>query len=422
LTKKEHFDVLILGGGPAGCTAAIIAKRKNPKLSIGIIEKNNILCRKLLVCGAGRCNITNTHVIKDKYSGANNRFLGNIFNAFGTEDIYSYLDSLGITIYEEVKGNIARGKVFPITNDSKTVIELITHEVENLGIHKLLSTEILSANNKEGDFLIKTSEGTYSATKLVNTLGGIAYPALGASSLGYDIANKFGHTVISPIPSAVPLVVDDWISKRLSGLKFIVGVQVYIGNDLIKEVIDDLLFTSYGVSGSAILDVSRIVSDGLNRQKLSSVRILVNLFRNQNYDQVYNLLESRWQSKPNDTLKFSLYGLLPNKFVNVFLDYMRLDPNIVNKKLINEDKRRLVSALVNWEMQITGTRDWDQAEFSAGGIKVSEIRSQTMESKIVPKLYLGGEVVDVDGDIGGFNLSWAWISGMIIGNSLALDN
>lgn len=413
------FDVLILGGGASGCTAGIIAKRNNPKLKIGIVEKNDQLCRKLLVCGAGRCNITNTQIDVSRYAGGNSKFLNTILSKHKYPQIDEYIKSLGIETYLEIKGKNPKGKIFPITDDAKTVTTLIDHEVENLGIEKLLSREIVDVEMDGELFVVKTTTEVFKSKSLVLALGGLSYPTLGASNKGFEIAGNFGHTIITPVPSAVPIIADDWVCRKLSGIKMVANIKAYFEGNLIGESTDDLMFTSYGLSGSAVLNVSRLISTHINRGVGKSATVVVNFFPDYNYDSFVELLNKRWKFNPNNTVKFSLYGLLQNKFVDIFLDYLHINPNTLNKDLARDNIRKLVQNLTRWEVSVSGTRGWNQAEFTAGGVKVSEVSYENLESKIIPNLYMVGEILDVDGDVGGFNLSWSWITGMIVGEDLS---
>jgi predicted Rossmann fold flavoprotein len=416
------FDVVILGGGASGSTVAITAKRNNPKLNIGIIDKNDMLCRKLLVCGAGRCNITNNQIDVSRYAGGNAKFLNTIIAKYKYPQIDEFIKSLGIETYLEIKGKNPKGKIFPVTDDAKTVTKLIDHQIDKLGITKLLSIEIVDVERDGELFVIKTSSEPIIAKNLVLALGGLSYPYLGASSKGYDIAEKFGHTVVKPVPSAVPLEVDEWVCRKLSGIKIVANVQAFADTDLIGESTDDLMFTSYGLSGSSILNVSRLVSTYINRDKKNNIHLRINFFPDLNYDRLSRLLESRWESNPEDSIKISLYGLLSNKFVDIFLEYLNINPNILNKEIPKEVHRKLIQNLMHWEVKVIGTRGWNQAEFTAGGVKVNEVSFDNLESKIIPNLFVVGEMLDVDGDVGGFNLSWSWITGMIVGNYLSQKN
>ncbi len=431
----NNFDLVIIGGGAAGIMAAISAKRSNPNLTVCIIDRTFALGRKILVCGAGRCNITNIHLneeVDSRYYGASKSFISSIFSQFGYIDIVHFFSELGVEVYTERKTDI--GKVFPVTDQAKTITAVLENELKILDIKVFLNTEVTSI--EKGDlFNIKTrgvelterqkkeygeiSDNTpkeFSSKYLILSAGGKTYPALGSNGSGYDLAMKFGHKIVEVVPSALPLVLSKNIFKGISGLKMDIEVTSVIGGAEIKKSSDDVMFTDYGLSGPAILNISREISIELNRSNSTKKKceIKLNFFPGKSIEEVKNILNDRWLRRPNLTLSKSLIGIFPNRICEFLGTYIGYGDEIVNDLSVTQ-KEKIFTVLTSLLVEVSETRSWNEAEFTAGGIDTNDVKEQTLESKLIPGLYLAGEILDVDGDVGGFNLSWAWASGYVAG-------
>lgn len=425
--KNTSYDLIIIGGGAAGIMAAISAKQHHPDFSIAILDRTFALGRKILVCGAGRCNVTNVNLdksIKDHYYGASESFIQSVFSQFSYQDIIAFFSDLGIEVYTERKTNI--GKVFPITDQAKTVTSLLEDELVRLQVDVLLNTEVTVLKKTENHFEIQTNtidhttnkttaSSTFKADYVIISAGGKTYPALGANGTGYSLAEGFGHTVIQPVPSALPLVSKNNLAHDLQGVKQELEVTSIIEGEAIKTRCDDVMFTQYGFSGPAILNISRELSIHLNRLNNESAELKINFFPGMKKDDVRELLEKRWTKRPEQSVEKSLFGLFQNKIPAVLLKIANIDKNKLSGSLSEPEKERLVNTLTAYKAEISGTRGWNEAEFTAGGVNTAELQEGTLQSKKVEGLYFCGEVLDVDGDVGGFNLSWAWSSGHVAG-------
>lgn len=421
----NYYDLLIIGGGAAGQMAAISAKRNNPNLTVAIIDRTFALGRKILVCGAGRCNITNINLdtdVEKRYYGANPQFIRSIFSQFSYKDIVSFFNELGVELYVERKTDI--GKLFPVTDQAKTITSLLENELKILGINVHLNTEVTSLKvdnrfnlntnilNQEGKVI---ENKVYTSKYLIISAGGKTYPALGSNGTGYNLVQSLGHSIITPVPSALPLVSKNPLSHELQGTKMEIEVTSIIDGQPIKTRTDDVMFTQYGFSGPAILNVSREISIQINRLNKQNVQLKLNFFPGKIFEDVKSLLTLRWNKRPSLTLEESMYGLFPNKIPSALLKVINIDKNTIVNKLTSEQINRLVANLTAYTVDITATRGWNEAEFTAGGIDTNEIIESTLESKLINNLYFCGEILDVDGDVGGFNLSWAWSSGFVAG-------
>ncbi len=424
----NNFDLIIIGGGAAGQMAAISAKKHHPEMSVAILDRTFALGRKILVCGAGRCNITNINLNKsfaDHYYGASAEFIESIFNQFSYPNIVEFFNDLGIELYVERKTDI--GKLFPVTDQAKTVTALLEDELNRLNIKVFLNTDVFEVN-KNSNFQLKANqlsidgkiESTleFSSEYLILSAGGKTYPALGSNGSGYKLAQNFGHNIIEPVPSALPIVSKNQLSHELQGTKMEIEVTSIIDGKNIKTRTDDVMFTQYGLSGPAILNISREISIHINRLHKVDCQIKLNFFPGKNKEQVLGILNNRWQKRPNQTVEKSFYGIFPNKIALTLIKAIGVNPQKTVSELNDFETNLIIEKLTNYIVDVQATRSWNEAEFTAGGVDTHEIKLSSLESSKLDKLYFCGEILDVDGDVGGFNLSWAWASGYVAGKLL----
>lgn len=423
---EKVYDVIIIGGGPAGITAAISAKRKYPNYSVCIIDRTFALGRKLMISGAGRCNVTNINLDNDytkHYYGSTIEFIGATFKQFSYKDIVGFLNDLGIELYVERKTTI--GKVFPTTDQAQTVVDLLIDELKLLGVDIFLNCECKQVIKKTDNFEInsvqssreskETQNITFKSKYLIMSAGGKVYPSFGSDGSGYPLLENFGHKLVKPVPSALSVEGKNQLSQLLQRSKFEIEATSIIEGKEIKTSTDDVMFKDYGLSGPAILNISREISIHINREAKNNAYIKLNFFPGLNRDQVLNKLKDRWSKRPSQSVEKSLYGFFPNKFCTAVLKVSGINIEKKVKDLQDNEINILVNNLTKYNIKITGTRGWNEAEFTAGGIDTKDIKIGTLESKLVDNLYLAGEICDVDGDVGGFNLSWAWSSGFVAG-------
>jgi predicted Rossmann fold flavoprotein len=415
------YNIIIVGGGAAGMMAAIIAKRNKPQLSVAIVEKNYTLGRKVLVTGAGRCNITNARLMKnysDKYFSTAPDLVKSVFSNFGLKDITEFFTDLGLPLVEELKTNL--GKVFPVSDQAKSVVEHLGEELNYLGVEVIFGSKVLEIKKNKGEFSVKIQNeeniSSLKSDKVVLASGGQSYGRLGADASGYDLAAGLGHTIITPVPSTVPLESRNSLSKNCEGVKMFVGAKLFDGENLIQTREGDLLFTKYGVSGSVILSLSRAASVLLNRDNKKECRLKVDF--TSAFPELEKELTRLTKIRGYMKIENFLNGYFPVKFVAAFLSGQKISSGLRLTDISGVQKKNLLALLRNYELTITGTLSFEEAEFSAGGVHAREVDPLTLQSLKTPDLFLCGEVLDVDGDIGGYNLSWAWSSGARVGMSL----
>ncbi|KKR54237.1 MAG: hypothetical protein UT91_C0019G0023 [Parcubacteria group bacterium GW2011_GWA2_40_23] len=399
--------------------AAISARTHHPDKTVALVEKSSELGRKLLVSGAGRCNLTNLQ-LEDKpeqfFEGTGKDLAKKIFKCFDYNNIVSFFSDLGVRLAPEKKGE--QNKVFPVTQQAKTVLNALEAELAHQGVSVLTNIEVINIqhNKKANTFRLqlKKSDESISAKHVILTTGGQTYPILGSDGAGYEIVKVFGHKIIAPIVSAVPFEAKNALSQVLQGVKMELGVKLFSKEKLIAENIGDVIFTKYGLSGSAILELSRVASVELNRNGVRDLMVKLNFYPGENMADLKKWFEKMLKSRPNKTVVDILRGSLPFNLPGTILKFLDISLETKVSELTKQKIDALLESLTAFEIKITATRGWDEAEFTAGGVDGSEIKV-TLESKKVPGLYFAGEVIDVDGAIGGFNLSWAWSSGFVAG-------
>ncbi|MFA6079574.1 MAG: aminoacetone oxidase family FAD-binding enzyme [Candidatus Omnitrophota bacterium] len=389
-----RYDTVVIGGGAAGIVAAISAKRRHANCLL--VEKKDRLGRKVLASGNGRCNLMNEELSESFYNRSSRGLVKSVFSRFGKAAILSFFQELGLKTYSE------GSRIFPATNQSGSLLKCLELELKRLSVPVELNFDVSGIACSPGGFRVTPKKGAaVDCGQVIIASGGKSYPAFGSDGSLFDAVKKLGHSIIEPVPSVVPLVVKDPLCHLLQGQKINASARSVIKSALGSFVKGDLLFTKYGLSGTAILDISEEVSIAMNRERVKDVAVSVDMVPFMDNEQLESEISSRiakgWARED------LISGILPNKFQAALKD------------LLNKDAKNIAGALKDRRFNVTGTRGWNEAEFTAGGVDSSEIKESTLESKIKKGLYLAGEICDVDGRRGGYNLAWAWASGYIAG-------
>jgi hypothetical protein len=395
----KPYDVIVIGGGAAGMMAAIIAKRKGA--SVLVCEKMPKLGKKLLVTGAGRCNLLNETLDESFYNPGAQSLVRSALRQFGKDAALAFFKELGLmTCADET------GRIFPVTNQAVSVLKVLEMELERLKVIVELGCEIKSIHAAKDGFEVRAGTGEReTGKKVILCAGGKSYPALGADGNGYTLAAAFGHKILLPVPSTVPLIVKDPWCHSLQGQKLRAAVTSRIQGKEIRTVSGELLFTQYGLSGTAILDISDEISIALNRNHETNVSVIADLIPFMTEKELADELSGRLNR--GIAREDLAEGLLPHKFSLV-----------LHEMLKSSDVAAIARSLKHKEFKVVGARGWNEAEFTAGGIPASEVDPVTLESRLQKGLYFAGEILDVQGRRGGYNLAWAWMSGAIAGKSI----
>lgn len=394
------FDVIVIGGGAAGITAAISAARK--AMSVLLCEKMPRIGKKILASGGGRCNLSNDKIADSFYNPEARRLAGAVFERFGGEDIIKFFRNIGLEVYSD------SGRIFPVTNQSASVLKILEMELARLSVPIELNCEIAGIAYKDGVFTLSQKNGeARRCRRVVLACGGKAYPALGSDGTSYKFAKQFGHRIIEPVPSAVPLVVKDEVCHLLQGQRISAKVRGVIGGKIKNEASGDVLFTKYGLSGTAALDVSEEISIALHRERNKDIALSVDMIPFMEEDELRSEIEKRLKDVISS--KALLFGLLPNKFDRALIPrHNDAGPGV-------KDAAKIAGSLKDRRFKVLGTRGWNEAEFTAGGVDTRDINDSTLESKLRKGLFFAGEILDVNGKRGGYNLAWAWASGFVAG-------
>lgn len=407
---KKH--VIIVGGGAAGMVAAISARRQGAMVTV--LERNPRVGKKLLATGNGRCNFTNINADMNCYSGNDPKFVYSALSAFTVEDTLRFFEKLGIQHKVE-----DLGKVFPMSGQASSMLDVLLYEMEQSGIQIICSAYVTDLEKKNKRFYIRTESGRiYEGDRVILAAGGKAMPSSGSDGNGLELAAKLGHRITDVFPALVQLMLDGKYFKRIDGVKFVGTAEVLYNKKTLARDRGDILFTNYGVSGPPILQISRKAGELLNQQKQPLLKVVI--MDEMGREELREIIKKRIQAGPAKPVDFSFVGLINKRLIPVVL----IEAGIEDFKrpvssLSQFEIEQITQILTDWRFRIRGTKSWPSAQVTAGGIDTREIHQETMESKLTEGLYLAGEIMDIDGLCGGFNLQWAWTSGYLAGQNAA---
>ncbi len=391
------FSTAIVGGGASGIAAAVSAARKGS--SVVICEKMPRLGKKILASGNGRCNLLNETLDETCYNPGSRGLVKSVLSVCGLDRLKDFFRGLGLEMYSE------NGRIFPVTNQSSTVSKVLEMELERLSVAVEPGFDVVDISDRRGGFLVASrKDKKICCDSVVVAGGGMAYPALGSDGSCYRLAERFGHHIVEPVPSAVPILVKDALCQALQGQKIAVRAKGIVNGTATCEASGDLLFTRYGLSGTAILDVSDDISVALNRHRVREAAVSIDMVPFLTYEALKGHLNKRLTQRvaPDELLT----GILPNKFGAAL-------KGLLSRKNVEEIAHRVK----DMRFKALGTRGWNEAEFTNGGITAREVNESTLESRLKKGLYFAGEVLDVHGKRGGYNLAWAWASGIVAGRA-----
>lgn len=408
----NHFDVIVVGAGPAGLLAAGRAAESGGKVLV--LEKMRQEGRKLLITGKGRCNITNDAAIDDFITQVypNGRFLRNAFLQFFSRDIIDLLHKYG------VESTLERGgRYFPASNKSADVLKALLKWVRELKVEircgQRVEKLIVENSTMQG---IQANGQKFMVRRVILATGGNSYPATGSNGEGYELAKRVGHSIEKVRPALVPLVTEGKVAQKLQGLNLKnVKAVVWVNDKKRGEDFGEMIFTHFGLSGPIILTLSRTVVDELHKK--NKVEVTVDLKPALDEQKLDNRLLRDLNEHGKKKIGNIFRYWLPATMVPVFIDLLELDPEKECHQISSKERKQIRHLLKNLRFRITNHRSFKEAIITAGGISTSEIFSKTMESKLVTGLYFAGEMMDVDARTGGYNLQIAYSTGWLAGNS-----
>lgn len=407
------MKIAIIGAGAAGIMASITAKKENQDIDVELFDINDAIGKKILASGNGRCNISNENCQVLNYIGENPSFVEFALKQFEFNSFKKFCKSIGL--YLDIKED---GKVYPLSNEAKSVTTLLQRELESLEIKLSLETKIESIKKENGKFILNSKDKEYKTyDRVLISCGLAAAPQLNATQDGLEIASTFEHSFNPTYPSLVGLHTNFEYNSRVQGVKKEANVTLYIDGQKEQEIRGDVLFTKYGLSGFAILDISQYAVPALLFYQ--DVQLCINLFPNYSRNELLGMIESLFNSSQNKEAVELLVGIVSNKLAPVIFDICKIDKELKAEQINAKQIRAIVNTLTNWRFKVTDTQGFKHAEASGGGVRVDEVDNRTYESKKCEGLYFAGEVLDVVGNRGGYNLQFAWASGFLAGKSLA---
>lgn len=403
--------IVIIGGGISGFTSAINAKTNNNEVII--LEGQDKPLKKLLITGNGKCNYFNEEFIFSKYHSFNEELLKNIISLENKNKILTFFKSIGII--PRIKENY----YYPYSNQAISVKNSFLKEIENKNIKLKLNSYVKDIKKENDKFLVYYNDDVLVCDELIISTGGKSYPKTGSDGSGYNLSKKLGHTINKTLPALVGLKCKEPFLKKLNGVRSNATVSLFINDKLIKSEIGEVQFTNYGLSGICIFNLSSIASRSISENK--KVKISINFLDKLKIKNIKSFQEFILSSEYNfkkEKVSYFLDNLLNYKLTNVILEKTKIERNKLVSKLSDNEINMLFENLFSFTMNIIDTNNFESAQITSGGVSLYEINPLTFESKIVSNLYLTGEVLDIDGDCGGYNIAFAVLSGILAGESV----
>jgi predicted Rossmann fold flavoprotein len=417
---RDVADLVVVGAGAAGLATAIFAARAAPHLRVRCLDGARRVGAKILVSGGSRCNVTNREVTERDFWGGSSRVVRNVLRAFPAPRAAAFFEELGVRLHEEEDGQL-----FPDTNRSRTVLDALLAEAARLGIviepdHRVIGIardrdvwSLSIARRAEAAF----AETALSSRAVVIATGGRSLPKTGSDGLGYDLVRGLGHGYVDTTPALAPLLLNGQRHASLAGVSHAATLSLRVDGRVAVRLDGSLLWTHFGVSGPVVLNLSRhwhrATLDGAN------VDVLMNVCPGETFES----LEAWWldqeRERPRARANTVLSTRVPAAIADAWLAAASIERDTTMAHVGREDRRRLVRALIEGPVTVLDSRGYGHAEVTAGGIPLDEIDPATMQSRVCPGLYLVGEILDVDGRLGGFNFQWAWSSGWVAGHAVA---
>lgn len=412
-------DIVIIGAGAAGLMTAICAARAcrargvDPRITV--LDGAKKIGAKILVAGGGRCNVTHHRVLPGDYAGGSRNAIKKVLRAFTERETIAFFAELGVELKQE-----DTGKMFPVTDSAQTVLGALLDECARLGVQIRNPWRVKSVRHRSDGFEIDPTDernDPMHAGLLVLATGGMALPRTGSDGAGYTFAKALGHRVTDRVfPSLVPLVVanaDTWV-KELSGISTRATIEVRSGTGKrLAGFTNEILCTHFGLSGPGVLDVSRWYTDA--KMDDSDARLIINWLGEGSFEE----FDAQLQSIGKQSVVGYLRQRLPERLARALCERAGVDPASPGHTLTREQRRTLVRTVIECTVTIERDRGYTFAEVTAGGVPLGEISTATMGSRVCDDLWLVGEILDVDGRIGGFNFQWAWSGGFVAGESIA---
>ena len=405
--RKRH--VIIVGAGASGLIAAITAAREGALVTL--IEQKDRVGKKILSTGNGRCNLTNTYMNLECFRGDDLSTVAKVLEQFGYEDTIQFFEELGVLLKDR------QGYIYPISDQATTILDVLRMEIERLQVKVLVEQKAEQIKRTKKGFAVTTNQTVVYGDAVILATGGKAAPVLGSDGSGYGLAKSFGHHMSPVVPALVQLKGKGNYFKQISGVRANATVRVFVDGTFIAADTGELQLTNYGISGIPVFQISRYAAKALYAKQ--PVVVEIDFLPSLEENNLKAFLEDRIKKHGSKTMEDFFIGMFHKKLISMFLKEANIPSHVIAAELQDTKWKRLCNDIKHFKVQIEDTNSFEQAQVCAGGILTSEIDAETMESNYVEGLYLTGELLDVDGICGGYNLQWAWSTGTLAGKAAA---
>lgn len=403
--------IAIVGGGASGMVAAISAARNGA--SVTILEQKDRVGKKILSTGNGRCNLTNEYMTESCFRGDDLSIVEKILSVFGYTEACRFFEGLGLMLKSR------QGYIYPNSDQASAVLDVLRMELDRLSVVVKTNTKVHKIEKKE-QFELSTSAGIIYADCVILATGGMAASSHGSDGSGYPLAKSMGHHISEVVPALVALQCKESFFTQLSGIRLQAKVTLYVDNQVTAEDTGELQLTNYGISGIPVFQISRYASKALKRNK--NVIVEIDYMPSMSETDFYAYMKSRKELQGYKTAEEFCVGLIHKKLANLLLKQAGIKADSIIYEVKERNFLQFLHLCKHFQTEVKATNSFEQAQVCAGGVKTTEINPQTLESKKMPGLYLTGELLDVDGICGGYNLQWAWSTGYLAGLHAAKGN
>lgn len=403
--QSTHFDIIIIGGGAAGLSAAISAKRNNRNSKVAILELQSRVGKKLLATGNGRCNLTNMYISKSNYHGSFD--IGETLNKYSPEKLLDFFDGIGLVCSAE-----NNGLVYPLCKQASAVLDVLRLTTEKLGVTTICDCKVELVKKNKGVFNIRTNTQNYICNKVIVATGGKASPSCGGTGAGLDILRNLGHKITPLYPILRPIEVKCDYMKSLKGIRATGSVSLYDSDKKLISESGEIQFSENALSGICVFNLTPYLYNA------KSPFILINLMDDYSENEIYNELKKRKKLFANEDTENYFTGLFHKRIGNALFRHCNISLTKRCSELDENEIKKLCRTIQNWKFKCIKNNDFSKAQVMMGGVYGKEIDNKTFESKLIKNLYICGEAIDICGDCGGFNLHFAFSSGIIAGENI----
>ncbi|MDO5520375.1 MAG: NAD(P)/FAD-dependent oxidoreductase [bacterium] len=400
-----NYDIIVVGGGASGLVAAITAAKNRKKVLI--LEHKDKIAKKILATGNGKCNYTNTYYDDTVFRGDSPAFVLPVLEQFTVNDTIRFFEELGV--YPKDRN----GYLYPNSGQAQTILDVLRMEIERLNVEVICEEHVASIKRQKQGFVVTTNKKSYQSASVILATGGKASENLGSDGSGYELSKSFGHKITPIVPALTALRSNMKCFKMVAGVRTDVALTLLINGKKVTEESGELQLTDYGISGIPVFQISRYATRGLHDK--NKVEAEIDFLPGMTYQDATSFLYERKQLRGKKSLEEFLIGLLNSKLCAMLIKEAGLDPKKKVSDVTNKELNALANKIKKFVVTIDSANSFDKAQVCAGGVNTRDINPDTMESKLVKGLFFAGELVDIDGTCGGYNLQWAWSSGYVAG-------